>query len=92
VGRVPFLSRKRHTEQNFWDHTIPENALMSELTPNPPPVAGLVEYVSKLIVDARRQTAAAVNFGLTALTGELARESSRRCCGVSAVGMGSRLS
>ena len=40
---------------------------MSELTPNPPPVAGLVEYVSKLIVDARRQIAAAVNFGLTAL-------------------------
>jgi predicted nuclease of restriction endonuclease-like (RecB) superfamily len=40
---------------------------MSELTPNPPPVADLVEDVRRLIVEARRQTAAAINIGLTAL-------------------------
>jgi hypothetical protein len=40
---------------------------MNDLTPNPPPAAELVEDVSRLIVDATRQTAAAINFGLTAL-------------------------
>jgi len=40
---------------------------MSELAPPPPPVAPLLEDVRRLIVEARRQTAVAVNLGLTAL-------------------------
>lgn len=40
---------------------------MSQLKRNPPPVAGLVKDVGRLIVDARRQTTAAVNFDLTLL-------------------------
>ena len=40
---------------------------MSELVPTPPPVAPLLEDVRRLIVEARRQTAVAVNLGLTAL-------------------------
>jgi len=40
---------------------------MNELTPNPPQVVELVEDVTKLIVDARRQTATAINIGLTDL-------------------------
>jgi hypothetical protein len=49
---------------------------MGEL-PNSPPVAEaeLVEDVTKLIVEARRQTVAAINFGLPLFTGGLARES-----------------
>src|ERR1035437_4042578 len=40
---------------------------MSELVPTTPPVAPLLEDVRRLIVEARRQTAVAVNLGLTAL-------------------------
>ena len=40
---------------------------MSQLKRTPPPVAGLVKDVGRLIVDARRQTTAAVNFDLTLL-------------------------
>jgi hypothetical protein len=47
---------------------------MGEL-PNSPPVAELVEDVTKLIVETRRQTVAAINFGLLLFTGGLARES-----------------
>src|SRR5258708_4843217 len=46
---------------------------MNDLTPNPLPVAELVEDVSRLIVDATRQTAAAINFGLTALYWRIGR-------------------
>jgi predicted nuclease of restriction endonuclease-like (RecB) superfamily len=64
---------------------------MSELTPNPPPVAGLVEYLSKLIVDARRQIAAAVNFGLTALYWRIGKRIQQEVLGSERGGYGEQI-
>ncbi|MGA3213091.1 MAG: hypothetical protein ABSD20_17445 [Terriglobales bacterium] len=44
-----------------------KDSLQPELAQSPPPIAQLLDEVRQLIVAARRQTAAAVNLGLTAL-------------------------
>ena len=64
---------------------------MSELTPNPPPVAGLVEYLSELIVDARRQIAAAINFGLTALYWRIGKRIQQEVLGSERGGYGEQI-
>jgi predicted nuclease of restriction endonuclease-like (RecB) superfamily len=46
---------------------------MSELVPTPLPVTPLLKDVRRLIVEARRQTAVAVNIGLTALYWQIGR-------------------
>ena len=64
---------------------------MSELTPNPPPVAGLVEYLSELIVDAGRQIAAAINFGLTALYWRIGKRIQQEVLGSERGGYGEQI-
>jgi len=50
-----------------------EKSLQPELAQNPPPIAQLLDEVRQLIVAARRQTAVAVNLGLTALYWQIGR-------------------
>ena len=64
---------------------------MNEIAPNPNPPEVLVRDLRRLIVDARRQTVAAVNVGLTLLYWRLGDRIRREVLGSERAGYGEQI-